>query len=94
MFQPVDLRRPSFDLIIVIAMLVAFTAPTAPFLAVALLHPLLLPEVHRLATSDVATTLRRPVLLIDHGHGHGRDLTIHGTPLRRFNPANRTLPAP
>ena len=88
------LRRPSFDSIIVIAMLVAFTAPTAPFLAVALLHPLLLHEVHRLATSDVATTLRRPVLLIDHGHGHGRDLTIHGTPLRRFNPANRTLPAP
>ena len=76
----------------VVAMLVAFTAPTAPFLAVALLQPLRLHEVHRLATRDVATSLRRPVLLLDHGRG--RDLTIHGTPRRRFNPANRTLPAP
>ena len=75
-------------------MLVAFISPTTPFLAVALLHPLLLHEAHRLATGDVAITLRTPVLLINHGHGHGRDLTIHGTRLRRFNPANRRLPAP
>jgi len=79
---------------IVIAMLVAFTAPTASYLAVALMHPWLLHEVSRLAKSDVATKLRRPVLLIDHVQGCDRDLSIYCTPLRRFNPANRTLPAP
>ena len=60
----VTVAVPVFVVISMLMPLSAFTAPITMFLPIALLHPLLLDKVHRLAASVVAPAVPGPVLLV------------------------------
>ena len=64
--------------VVMLGPLAVFASPAGMLLTIAFLHPLLLDEVHGLATSAVASAVSGPVLMIGLWHVEVDGLLING----------------